>query len=78
MFRSLYRFAARPHLAHPPGRVQGEEAVLVATFAVFWLVSLVRVVGALVRHEVFAGESTLALIVLFAVPWLLVTRRRKH
>jgi hypothetical protein len=45
--------------------------------AVFWLASVVRVVGALVRHEAFGAEETLALLAIFAVPFLLCSKRRR-
>jgi Flp pilus assembly protein TadB len=49
----------------------GDRGVVLAAFAVLWLVSLARVAGALVHHEVFGGESTLALLALAGLPWLL-------
>jgi hypothetical protein len=52
-----------------------EDASLLAALGVFWAVSLARVTGALARHEIFGGESTLALMVAIGVPLLLLRRR---
>lgn len=42
--------------------------------AVFWLASLSRVVVALVAHEVFATEASLAALFVVVVPWALAPR----
>ena len=59
-----------------PKRAQrwGGRELLVG-FALFWAVSLVRVVGGVVRHEVFGAEATLALMAVFGIPWLVFGRR---
>jgi hypothetical protein len=45
--------------------------VLVA-MVVLWIASVVRVAGAVVRHEVFGTESSLAFLSAVIVPWVLV------
>lgn len=42
--------------------------------ALFWLVSLARVVVALVQHQVFGVDASLASAVVFVVPWALAPR----
>jgi hypothetical protein len=67
-----------PVPAKPPRRSatsRTTDGTAVAALSVLGLVSLVRVVGAGVRHEVFGGESTLALLCLLAIPWLAWPRR---
>jgi hypothetical protein len=49
-----------------------EDGSVLAVFAIFWAVSLARVIAAVVRHEVFGGEETLALMAVVAVPWLVL------
>ncbi len=44
---------------------------LIVALGVFWVISVVRVAGAFVRHEVFGGESTLALMAVIGIPLLL-------
>jgi hypothetical protein len=46
------------------------ERDLKVLLAVFWLISAVRAVGALVRHEVFGAEATMALVAVLVLPWL--------
>ena len=55
------------------GGGRGEPELLVV-LALFWVVSLVRVVGAIVRHEGFGAEATLALMAVLAIPWLTLGR----
>jgi hypothetical protein len=45
------------------------EGPLLAFLAIFWLVSVGRVVGAIAVHETFGGEATLALVAALAMPW---------
>ncbi len=56
-------------------RTAWEGASVPAVVALFWLISLVRVVGALLRHEVFGAEATLALTAVLALPFVLFGRR---
>ncbi len=44
-------------------------------FGLFWLVSVIRVSAALLRHEVFGTESSLAVLVILFLPALLLRRR---
>jgi hypothetical protein len=46
------------------------EGGLVVVLGIFWVVSLIRVVGALVRGEAFGVEASLAFIAVLGVPWL--------
>ena len=66
-----------PRLPQPPSdhlqRGHGERELLVV-LALFWVVSLVRVVGTVVRHEVFGAEATLALMAVLVIPWLTLRR----
>src|SRR5579863_2971400 len=48
---------------------------LVVALGVFWVISVIRVAGAFVRHEVFGGESTLALMAVIGIPLLLLGGR---
>jgi hypothetical protein len=47
------------------------EATLATALGVLWVTSLVRVLGAVHRHEVFGSEATLALLVVALVPKLI-------
>lgn len=51
------------------------EADLLPAVAIFWVLSLVRVVGAFARHETFGAEATLALMAVLCIPWFLVRSR---
>lgn len=53
------------------------DAHLLLPAALFWAISLLRVVGGFVRHETFGAEATLALIAFVCTPWLLVRRKRR-
>jgi hypothetical protein len=53
------------------------DAHLLVPAALFWAASLVRVVGALARHEAFGTEATLALMAVLWTPWLFVRRERR-
>jgi hypothetical protein len=71
----LHRFSAKTGI----GRDQPDRSVdvdLLVVAALFWSVSLVRVVGALLRHETFGAEATLALMAVIFTPW--VVRRSKR
>jgi hypothetical protein len=48
--------------------VDGDLAV---PLLLLWTVSVVRVVGAFVRHQTFGGEVTVAMLLGAAIPWLL-------
>lgn len=52
----------------------GGNRDLYSIAALFWLVSLTRVVIALVQHEVFGVEASLACIFVVGVPWALAPR----
>jgi hypothetical protein len=75
MSASPYREPGRvPRRRSPRAAVFGDLSLLVA-FGVFWAVSVARVAGALARHEIFGGESTLALMAVIGLPILLFGRR---
>jgi hypothetical protein len=52
-----------------PAERGGDRAVLVA-LGVLWVASLVDVAGAVIRHQLIGAAETLALMALFAIPWL--------
>ncbi|MDP8998859.1 MAG: hypothetical protein M3O46_01970 [Myxococcota bacterium] len=52
---------------------EGDRGMLLV-LALFWLLSVARVVGGVLRHETFGGEPTLALMAVIAVPWLISGR----
>jgi hypothetical protein len=58
------------------GRRGGADRDLLAVAVIFWAVSLGRVVGAIARHEAFGAESTLALMVTLAIPWIIFRSER--
>jgi hypothetical protein len=70
-----YRTATPPELPGDEERSTAEPDVLFAA-GIFWLVSLVRVVGAFLRHETFGAEATLGLMAIIFIPLLLVRRER--
>jgi hypothetical protein len=45
--------------------------------AVVWITGVVRVVAALLRHEFFATEATLALAVVITLPWFFWRQLRR-
>ena len=49
---------------------RGSDYDLLVVLGLFWALSLVRVSGAMLRHEVFGTEATLALMAIVAIPWL--------
>ncbi len=55
-----------------------EDRDLLPWLALLWVVSAVRVVGAIVRSEVFGAEATLALAAVVCVPWLLLRSERSR
>jgi len=67
-----YRVEAPPAARESPAQDDRmHDRDVVAVLALFWAISLARVVRGLVSHEVLAAEWTLALLALLAVPWLL-------
>jgi hypothetical protein len=71
-----YRSPMRGAIAREWGRDSVAADLLLAA-ALFWLLSLVRVVGAFARHETFGTEATLALMAVLCIPPLLVRRERR-
>ncbi len=61
----------------PKRRALFEDLSVLAVFGVFWVISVLRAVGAFARHEVFGTESTLALMAAIGVPLLLINRRAR-
>jgi hypothetical protein len=64
-------------------RLEADEAVpvdgdLALPFFLLWALSVVRVVGAFVRHQTFGGEVTVAILLVAAIPWLLRDAVRAH
>jgi hypothetical protein len=70
-----YRSDAPPRRSGEPDRDGAIEA-LHPVVALVGLASFVRVAGAVVRHEVFGGEATLALMTLVAIAWAALATRR--
>ena len=69
-FGSPYRTVAdvsRPE----PARVRRMDGDVVVAMLVLWSASVVRVVGAVARHEVFGTEASLAFMSAVIVPWVL-------
>jgi hypothetical protein len=58
-------------LVDPPReRAEGVYGAAVACVVmIVWLASLIRAVGALVDHETFGAEATIALLIALLVPW---------
>jgi hypothetical protein len=71
-----YRVADNRKTQQKPTALQADLSLIVA-LGVFWLISVVRVTGAFVRHEVFGGESTLALMAVIGIPLLLLGGRAR-
>lgn len=69
-----YRVAGNRETQEKPTALLADLSLIVA-LGVFWVISVVRVVGAFVRHEVFAAESTLALMAVIGIPLLLLGGR---
>ena len=64
----------------PAGRAEGTEgqrkrdcpeAELIPVLCVFWILSLTRVAAGLVRHEVFGGDASLAVLAVGLVRYIL-------
>jgi Flp pilus assembly protein TadB len=76
-FGAPYRAACQAEPAAVPA--DDSEGPVRAALLIFWTVSLVRVVGAVLGHEVFGAEATLAAIVAVGVPlvaWRVCRARR--
>jgi hypothetical protein len=72
--KSPYRVAENRKTQEKPTALQTDLSLIVA-LGLFWVISVVRVTGAFVRHEVFGGESTLALMAVIGIPLLLLSGR---
>jgi hypothetical protein len=72
---SAYR--SPPERPAPEASEEPDRERLHPVFVLVWVASLVRVVGALVRHEVFGTEATLALMTLVGVSWYALAVRRQ-
>jgi hypothetical protein len=51
------------------------DADVVLAMALLWMLSAIRVVGAVMRREVFGAEASLATVSLVVIPWMLFRRR---
>jgi|HubBroStandDraft_5_1064220.scaffolds.fasta_scaffold64628_2 hypothetical protein len=71
-----YRSPMRRASARESGRDPVAGDLLLAA-GVFWVLSLMRVVGAFARHETFGAEATLALTAVLCVPRLIDRRERR-
>ena len=58
--------------AEPAEDERYPDSDLWPVFIVFWLASVVCVVVALLRHETFGTEATLAALAIVLVPWLML------
>jgi hypothetical protein len=74
-----------PEATEPPAQASPAswwmDGDVAAILVVFWIASVVRVVGAAMHHEVFGAEASLAFMSVLAVPWALgraVLRRRRR
>jgi hypothetical protein len=54
-----------------PARADRELRLVIG---IFWVISVVQVAGALLRHEVFGAETTLALMAVLGLPCLIFAR----
>lgn len=70
-----YRSDAPARQSREPDHDGAIEA-LHPVVALVGLASFVRVAGAVLRHEVFGGEATLALMTLVAIAWAAFAVRR--
>jgi len=72
---TIHRFPRRAHAAtdhdHPREPDLTNHRDLWVVGGLVWVASLVRVGVALVQHEVFGAEATLAAISVVALPWLM-------
>jgi len=64
-YRSRIAEPARPGTASPK-----RDHDLLAMGSILWLVAAGRVVVALLHHETFRADATLALIITALIPWL--------
>jgi hypothetical protein len=71
-----YRLASRTAVPSEPEPAWLDTDLLLPA-TLLWVVSLVRVVGAVLRHETFGAEATLALVVGLCVPVLLVRASKR-
>jgi hypothetical protein len=75
---TMSSFANRsPHLSSLGDRLAAawrSDGGLLIVLGLFWLVSVIRCVGGLLRHEVFGAEATLALMAIVGLPWLVAGR----
>jgi len=53
---------------------QGRDRDLYAIAALFWVVSLARVLVTWIGHEPFGTEASLAALFVIVVPWVLAPR----
>lgn len=68
----------RPRAQSPSSAAAGLDADLLPLAILLWVGSAVRVGYALLHHEVFRTEATLALACMALIPWLLVVTRRRY
>ena len=71
-FASPYRFAAEVPRRPETARIRRVDGDVVVAMLVLWIASVVRVAGAVARHEVFGTEASLAFLSAVIVPWVLV------
>lgn len=74
-YRSRLTEPARPKVETPAWDLD-----LLPMWIPLWLAATSRVIVALVHHETFRADATLALIVMVVIPWLALSpgRRRSH
>ena len=75
MQSSPYRLRAQTDASRGAARCRANLDVLAAA-VLLWTVSFARVVGAVLRHEIFGSDATLALMAIVAIPWLLIGGHR--
>lgn len=72
---SDYRSVARRDL---PLSMGVGDSDLIPVAVVLWLVTIVRVVLAVLHHEVFGAEATFALICAVVLPWFVLRARNSR
>jgi len=72
-----YRTAASREESFPRSKEEGEVAVWVLGLVV-WTASVIRACGAIVCHEDLGAEPTLAIAVVFLLPWLFLRAFRPN
>ena len=77
MFPSPYRNPSRLARTGRLGQWSIEDGAVMTVLGLFWAVSVVRVAGDVMQHEVLGAEATLALLAVLAVPWLIWGRPRR-